>query len=78
MPEQDAPPELDFRRDGNDCLTIVLRGTWKMHGQLPESDRVQQELGAELNRMAFDAEGVTAWDSGLMTFILRCWDLAQE
>ncbi|MBC2595086.1 ABC transporter permease [Ruficoccus amylovorans] len=76
MPEQDAPPELDFRRDGSDCLTIVLRGTWKMQQQLPDSDRVQQELAPGLSRLAFDAQGVSGWDSGLMTFLLRCWDLA--
>ncbi len=78
MPEPDAPPELDFRREGNDCLMIVLRGTWKMQEQLPESDRVQQELEAGIKRMAFEAGDVTGWDSGLMTFVLHCWDLAQE
>lgn len=78
MPEQDAPPELDFRREGNDCLTVVLRGTWKMQEKLPDSDRLQQELGGGVSRVAFDASGVSSWDSGLMTFLLRCWDIAAE
>ena len=48
-----------------------------MQEQLPETDRVQSELTG-IKRIAYDAQGVTSWDSGLMTFLLRCWDMAQE
>jgi len=65
--------QLSFDRSVNDMLIVRLAGDWKLSAKLPEAGEVQKKLesGTKAAKMAFDAEGLTGWDSGLLTFLLR-------
>ena len=65
--------QLSFDRSVNDMLIVRLAGDWKLSAKLPEAGEVQKQLGSgtKAARMTFDAEGLTGWDSGLLTFLLR-------
>src|SRR6267142_3938695 len=70
-----AAPEatLDFGRQVADTLVLRLSGPWTIHERLPAVDEVQQELetGGAVRRLRFETEGLAAWDSALLTFLLR-------
>lgn len=55
------------------AFRIILSGEWRLDRSLPSSDAVLGELalaGPEA-RVTFDAESVSGWDSGLLTFLLK-------
>lgn len=79
MPEPDVAPTLDFRREGSGSLLLVLAGPWLMKAGPPDFCTLDKELqGGGVTRLAFDSQGLTGWDSGLMTFVLKCNDYAAE
>ena len=65
--------ELSFDRPADDTLIVHLSGDWKLSAKLPEAGEVQKQLesGTKAARMVFDAKGITGWDSGLLTFLLK-------
>ncbi|MDA8239350.1 MAG: ABC transporter permease [Nitrospiraceae bacterium] len=65
--------ELGFDRPDNYTFIVHLAGDWKLSGKLPEAGEVQKQLesGTKAAKMAFDAQGLTGWDSGLLTFLLK-------
>jgi phospholipid/cholesterol/gamma-HCH transport system permease protein len=64
---------LDLRREAGDSLGIILAGSWRMQDQLPPIVDVEHEVtgGAPVHHLAFDGRGVTSWDSGLVSFVLK-------
>jgi len=80
MPETDLSPTLEINRVNGDGLCLVLHGPWKITQTLPSVSEVEDALGREsgIKRIQYDCKGVTGWDSGLMTFMLKCGDLAEE
>jgi phospholipid/cholesterol/gamma-HCH transport system permease protein len=64
-----ASAELGAVRDGVAVLT--LGGEWTIAARLPASAETLRTLDAAtgLERLAFDASGVTGWDSGLASFL---------
>ncbi len=80
MPETDQSPTLEINRDGGDGLCLVLKGVWKMKQDLPSVSEVETAVQGQsgLKRITFQCEGITGWDSGLMTFVLKCGDLGEE
>ncbi|MGH6914099.1 MAG: hypothetical protein ACREH3_10375, partial [Geminicoccales bacterium] len=44
-----------------------------MTGSLPAASDIEKELAGrqDVRRVAFDAQGITDWDSGLLTFLRR-------
>src|SRR5882762_3353300 len=70
-----AAPEatLEFGRQVADTLVLRLSGPWTIHERLPAVDEVQRELetGGAVRRLRFETEGLAAWDSALLTFLLR-------
>ncbi len=66
-------PQLQVTRTADDTLLVQLTGSWRLQDELPDATEVQQHLetGAAVRRMAFDAQGITAWDTGLLTFLLK-------
>jgi len=65
--------EISFSRPTDDTLLIRLSGSWKMQDKLPSHTEVEQQVasGPRVKRVAFDTQGITAWDSGLVTFLLK-------
>jgi len=61
-----------------DALIVRLAGEWRLGDGLPSLAEVERVLGddARVRRVAFDAGGVTAWDSSLVTLITQVADLA--
>jgi len=57
-------------------VTIVLAGEWRLGAALPSADGVMGELGAAgpHSRVAFDTRGLSGWDSGLLTFLLKVFN----
>jgi phospholipid/cholesterol/gamma-HCH transport system permease protein len=66
-------PQLHVTRPSDDTLLVQFSGSWCLQDELPATVEVEQALEAEpsVRRMALDAQGVTAWDTGLLTFLLR-------
>jgi phospholipid/cholesterol/gamma-HCH transport system permease protein len=68
-----AHGEMSFSRPTDDGLLVRLSGSWKMQDKLPSHTEVEQQVasGPRVKRVAFDTQGITAWDSGLVTFLLK-------
>ena len=71
---------LNFIQSPKGTLLIQLKGDWKMENQLPSVKEVEKQLTAEahVERVGFDTSGLTAWDSGLLTFVIKIRDLSTE
>jgi phospholipid/cholesterol/gamma-HCH transport system permease protein len=76
-----APPwTLAFDRAAGDTLVVRLAGRWGLADGLPPVTDVEAaaRAGPPVRRLAFDAAAVTAWDTGLLTFVrpLQAWGAA--
>lgn len=65
--------EISFSRPTDDTLLLRLAGSWRIEDTLPSATEVQQQIasGPRVTRVAFDTQGITAWDSGLVTYLLK-------
>ena len=68
--------ELDVSRLSDDTLLVRLTGSWRIQNELPSATQIQQQVEADdqIRRLCFDTDGVTDWDSGLLTFLLNLQD----
>jgi phospholipid/cholesterol/gamma-HCH transport system permease protein len=63
---------LAIRHSEPDGAVLEFAGTWLSQRGLPEPASTLGELRATgVSRLAFDARQITAWDSGLVTFVLK-------
>jgi phospholipid/cholesterol/gamma-HCH transport system permease protein len=55
-----------------DTLKVILAGEWKLGGELPGADKVQQALASRpgVRTLVFDTRELAHWDSGLLTFLV--------
>jgi phospholipid/cholesterol/gamma-HCH transport system permease protein len=58
------------RRTGPDSAVVELEGAWLSQRGVPDAAGALGALGP-VRQLGFDARGVTAWDSGLVTFVLK-------
>jgi phospholipid/cholesterol/gamma-HCH transport system permease protein len=71
-----AAPEISFQRTGEGTLVIRLGGAWRLQRQLPSPRAIQSEIEASSpQRVVFDTARLSAWDSGLLTFLLNVSEL---
>lgn len=58
---------------GPDTVLLRLTGGWQIAGELPNAGAVESKLHElrDLRRLRYDASAITAWDSGLLAFLLR-------
>ena len=68
MPD-DTPWLLDVHPDGEDGLELTLGGRWCMDGNLPAPEVLAKSFDQRIRRLRLDGAGLTAWDSGLLTFV---------
>jgi phospholipid/cholesterol/gamma-HCH transport system permease protein len=56
-----------------DSVVLRLAGSWRLQDHLPSPMAVETELAstASARRLGFDTREVTAWDSGLLVFVLN-------
>lgn len=69
-------PEVKFSRPSNDTLLISLIGEWKLLGKLPSPEEIQKQIEAStgIQRIVFNTEALSGWDSGLLTFLIKVID----
>ncbi len=62
--------QLAYDHSAADQLVLRLAGAWRIGEALPTPDAVRQAMAdfPAIRRLAFDTEGVTAWDSRLVAF----------
>ena len=63
-----------------DGLALRLAGSWRMQDHLPLPADVEAELAGATSarRLSFDARQVSAWDTGLLIFVLSVLDAAKS
>ena len=68
--------ELSFSRPTDDTLLVRLTGNWKIAGGLPSASEVQKQIESapRVQRISFDTQELTGWDSGLLTFLIKVID----
>jgi phospholipid/cholesterol/gamma-HCH transport system permease protein len=64
---------LCCRRPTAETLLVELSGSWRLQDECPPLTDVAQQLEAtpRPQRMTFETSELTAWDSGLVTFLLE-------
>jgi phospholipid/cholesterol/gamma-HCH transport system permease protein len=74
------PWKMDFDLSSPDTLLIRLSGNWKIANRLPAATEVAKQLapGARIKKVGFDATALGGWDSGLITFLLKVFDLCAK
>ncbi len=72
--------DLNFSRPNGDTLHLHLTGSWKIDHELPSAGEVQGQIETELGitRITFDTGGISEWDSGLLTFLIKVIDLCSR
>lgn len=64
---------LSLEQKTPDSLSVILAGDWRLSNNLPGVKKVQAAIAetSSLRSMVIDADQVTEWDSGLLTFLLH-------
>jgi phospholipid/cholesterol/gamma-HCH transport system permease protein len=67
-----ARGEMVLEQPSGDTLKVILSGQWKLGGELPGADKVQQALQVRpgVRNLVFDTRELSHWDSGLLTFLI--------
>ena len=65
--------ELSYSRPADGTLLLQLTGSWTLQGRPPSADEVRKRIETEstVRKVDFDTQGVTGWDSGLLSFVLN-------
>ena len=68
-----ARGEMIMEQPSGDTLKLILSGDWKLGGELPGADKVQQRLEGRpgVRNLVFDTRELAPWDSGLLTFLIN-------
>jgi phospholipid/cholesterol/gamma-HCH transport system permease protein len=70
---------LSFDRSVKNSLLINLSGSWTLKYKRPSAELVKKEITAgSITGIAFNATGVTNWDSALLIFLGRVMDLCSK
>ena len=86
IPERDTsvatltPPTLHFQKPSEDTLCVGLAGNWTIEAELPVISGVTQQVESspQVRRLTFDTQGLQAWDSTLLPFLLKCVALCSQ
>jgi len=78
-PPTARPAQLSVEHPSPDTLVIRFAGPWQLRRALPPPSAVQQALESTPPRqVAFDTAELTAWDSGLLTFLTKVTELCAQ
>jgi phospholipid/cholesterol/gamma-HCH transport system permease protein len=68
-----ARGEMIMEQPSADTLKVILSGPWKLGGELPGADKVQQTLEGRpgIRNLVFDTRELAHWDTGLLTFLVN-------
>lgn len=74
-----APGKLSCGQLTNQTLRLELAGDWRLSNIQASLDPVLQQLeSADIKSLTLAAEQLTAWDSGLLTFLIKLENLCGE
>jgi phospholipid/cholesterol/gamma-HCH transport system permease protein len=75
-----VPSGLNFTSSPDGLLLVRLEGDWKIGNPMPSPDEVGKKLtaGARVKRVGFDTSKLKAWDSGLLTFLIKVKEFCSE
>jgi len=75
-----ARGEMTMEQPSADTLKVILSGHWKLGGELPGADKVQQMLEGRpgVHNLVFDSRELAHWDSGLLTFLINLGNLCSR
>ena len=70
--------QLNLQFPGPDNLHVVIAGSWLLTDSHPSAGDIAQQLQSrsDIRRISFDSTDLTQWDSGLLTFLARVYQLA--
>jgi phospholipid/cholesterol/gamma-HCH transport system permease protein len=72
-------PTISFDATGGAVLRVRVGGPWRLRAGLPAPREVEQALEkGGMRRVAFDAAGLTAWDSSLVTFLVQALEACKR
>jgi phospholipid/cholesterol/gamma-HCH transport system permease protein len=77
-PETMEPIGIGFARPGEGRFLVRLSGHWRIGGEFPPVEKVQEEIesgGRPVQVIGFETKGLTGWDSGLLNFLFKVKDL---
>jgi phospholipid/cholesterol/gamma-HCH transport system permease protein len=65
--------EMSLEQLSVDTLRVKLSGQWRLGGDLPGADKVQQALQDRqgLKKIVFDTRQLASWDTGLLIFLIN-------
>jgi len=65
--------EMIMEQPAADTLKVVLSGDWKLGGELPGADKIQQTLESRpgVRNLTFESQKLASWDTGLLTFLMN-------
>jgi phospholipid/cholesterol/gamma-HCH transport system permease protein len=68
-----ARGEMSLEQPSADTLKVILAGHWKLGGELPGAEQVQQALAGRpgVRHLVFDSRELAHWDTGLLTFLMN-------
>ena len=75
-----ARGEMVMEQPSADTLRVILSGDWKLGGDLPGADKVQQRLEGRpgVRNLVFDTRELAHWDTGLLTFLVNLGTLCSR
>ena len=67
------PSELSFDRKADNTLQVRLKGSWTIGQKLPSGGEVQSQIESDpaIKQITFDAQELSDWDSGLLSFLTK-------
>jgi anti-anti-sigma regulatory factor len=70
--------QISFVRAPDSTLIIRASHEWYLDRSMPSADSVSREIKAGgVRRVVFDTNGLTSWDSSLITFLVAIADLCR-
>ena len=72
--------QLSLRRLPDNSLLIQFSGNWRMQDGLPSFHEVQKQIESEsgVQSITFDTQGLSSWDSGFITYLLKLFQLSSR
>ena len=80
MNELPIMPQLSISQTETNLLLLELAGSWTLSESIPDLSDLQKRLDGQpsFQRVTFSVEGLTDWDSGLLTFLIDLKTLCDE
>jgi phospholipid/cholesterol/gamma-HCH transport system permease protein len=74
----DGSARVSFRRDPDGGVAIVLGGSWRLAGAVPQDGDVRAALDPGARVVRFEAGALGTWDSALVSYIAGVSEVARE